>query len=242
MGECASAQRHFRHPFLCQVREVFRYRYQAFNITGMATESFQQVIVFTEHCGAGELQWHTAGRPVADAELVQWMLQISAGLSALHSRGLLHRNINPGNIYKDHRGHVKLGSFQFAKFGRRPSELLSQKRCGGGTPMTLAPEVLDLQNATAKADVWALGCLIYAFATGRPPQLQRKLLPQIIRQLPLRFGNKLRAVLRMTLQTDPELRCDASEVFEWLSRKPPKRLPHRTSSLALRRASQQIDI
>ena len=61
--ECASAQRDFRHPFLCQVREVFRYRYQAFNITGMATESFQQVIVLTEHCGAGELQWHTAGRP-----------------------------------------------------------------------------------------------------------------------------------------------------------------------------------
>jgi hypothetical protein len=56
--------------------------------------------------------------------------------------------------------------------------------------------------------------------TGRQPELHRKLLPTVIRQLPLRFGSKVRSVLRMALQNDPNLRCEASEVFECLSRKP----------------------
>ena len=37
------AQRDFHHPFLCSVREAFRYRYQSFNVTGIETDNFHQV-------------------------------------------------------------------------------------------------------------------------------------------------------------------------------------------------------
>ena len=89
--------------------------------------------------------------------------------------------------------------------------------------MTRAPELLDMSSSTAKADVWALGCLMYFFATGKKPEFHRKLLPDIVRHLPLRFGQKIRHYLRITLQVNPEFRCESLEAFEWLTRRPKKK-------------------
>jgi serine/threonine protein kinase len=90
--------------------------------------------------------------------------------------------------------------------------------------MTRAPELLEMSAATDKADVWALGCVMYFFATGKKPEFNRKLLPAIIRELPLRMGTKIRHYLRITLQVIPEFRCGSLEAFEWLTRRP-KKLP-----------------
>jgi serine/threonine protein kinase len=90
--------------------------------------------------------------------------------------------------------------------------------------MTRAPELLEMSAATDKADVWALGCVMYFFATGKKPEFHRKLLPSIIRDLPLRCGTKIRHYLRITLQVNPQFRCSSLEAFEWLTRRP-KKLP-----------------
>ena len=241
--EQAEAFKDFRSPFVARVRDVFGFRYQSFNTSGLAVDNWHQVIVLTEYCEGGELIKHIADRQRApdEAEVQQWTLQLCAGLSAMHSRDLLHRNINPGNVYLDAKGNIRLASFQFAKLARPVTKLLAHRRCVGGTPQTLAPELERMEEPTAKSDVWAMGCVLFRLITGdEPAQLALRNVADITGRPSLQFGLKLRHVLRMCLHEDVGMRADAQQVFSYLSlRAKPPRIDARTAGPVLGVASNQ---
>jgi hypothetical protein len=97
MEEQATKLMEFSNPFICNIREVFRFTHQAFNSYGVKTDKFQQMAVLSDYCPGGTLikKLHDYNKMGAlqEAELIKWMVQITAGISAMHSRGLVHRNI-----------------------------------------------------------------------------------------------------------------------------------------------------
>jgi serine/threonine protein kinase len=143
----------------------------------------------------------------------------------MHQAGVLHRNLNIGNLYITKDGSIKLGSYLFCKLSRPLSDIVPHQRVGAGSAVTAAPELRNCIQPTSMADMWSAGCLIYQLASGKgPANLAQKPLAATVQQVPLRFGEKIRQVLRMTLQRDPGLRVDAHEIFTYLAArtKPPR--------------------
>ncbi len=126
----------------------------------------------------------------------EYIRQAALGLAHAHERGLVHRDIKPGNLMLKpgekpaEPGTVKICDFGLARL--RPgwqgkgavavdsSELKSESIIG--TPDYLAPEqARSLQNADARSDIYSLGCTLYFLLTGQPPYPGESTLEKVIR-------------------------------------------------------------
>lgn len=94
---------------------------------------------------------------------VEIALQLCAGLSAAHERGILHRDLKPANVMLDGRGHVRITDFGLASL----EENAVGAEVRAGTPAYMAPEQLLGKEVTAQSDIFALGLLLYEAFTGR---------------------------------------------------------------------------
>ncbi|GAB1598160.1 serine/threonine-protein kinase 36-like [Argonauta hians] len=92
--------------------------------------------------------------------------QLVSALYYLHSHRILHRDMKPQNILLSKGEKVKLCDFGFARaMGFNTLVLTSVK----GTPLYMAPEIVEEQPYDHNADLWALGCILYELFTGMPP-------------------------------------------------------------------------
>lgn len=115
---------------------------------------------------------HPNAAPFKPGEVLKVAGQVCAALSGAHAQGILHRDIKPANLLMDGTGHLKLADFGLA----RPVE--TQLKAGGvtasntviGTRDYMAPELLDGGDTDARADVYAVGVLLYEMLTGTLPR------------------------------------------------------------------------
>ena len=91
--------------------------------------------------------------------------EIVAGLAAAHDKGVLHRDLKPGNVMIDGRGRARITDFGLA--------VRSDEDRGGalvsGTPAYMAPEQLAGKGSSVQSDLYALGLVLYELFTGRKP-------------------------------------------------------------------------
>jgi serine/threonine protein kinase len=94
--------------------------------------------------------------------------QIASGLAYAHERGVIHRDLKPGNILVDEHGITRISDFGFAKAMSATSGA-SLSVTGGlmGTPAYMAPEIWEGKDATAQSDIYSLGCIAYEMLTGQ---------------------------------------------------------------------------
>jgi serine/threonine-protein kinase len=115
----------------------------------------------------------SAPLPVEDA--VQIAVQILSGLGAAHAQGVVHRDVKPENILLDDNGVARLTDFGIAR------RITIQRASGGptlagtglpvGTPQYMAPEQLRGEDLDQRADIYALGSVLYEMLTGLPPHI-----------------------------------------------------------------------
>jgi|GEM_PF-2834690 len=94
--------------------------------------------------------------------------QVGAALDAAHARGMLHRDIKPSNVLLARDDHVYLSDFGLAKRADAGAGITRH-----GTVVAragyVAPEQILNERVDARADVYALGCLLFEALTGEPP-------------------------------------------------------------------------
>ncbi len=108
------------------------------------------------------------GRPSVTAA-VRIAREMAAGLAAAHARGLLHRDIKPGNVFLESpRGRVKLLDFGLATSASGDGRL-TEPGMVVGTPAYMSPEQARGLPLDARADLFSLGAVMYHLTTGRMP-------------------------------------------------------------------------
>jgi serine/threonine-protein kinase len=109
-----------------------------------------------------------ADGPLETREILRIGMQAAAGLAAAHAQGLVHRDIKPANILLENGvERVKITDFGLARAGDDAS--LSHSGVIAGTPQYMAPEQANGEPIDPRADLFSLGSVLYAMATGRSP-------------------------------------------------------------------------
>jgi len=127
---------------------------------------------------------------------VQLMAKVARATEYAHGRGILHRDLKPGNILLDDRGEALVSDFGLAKAVEGNSDL-TKSLTTFGTPGYLAPEQAEGVSAklTPAADVYSLGAILFDLLTGRPPFVGENALA-VIRQAAETPAPKLRSLAR----------------------------------------------
>jgi serine/threonine-protein kinase len=127
-----------------------------------------------EYVAGGSLQEYLDAQGPPDWRAVARLgAQVAAGLAAAHARGLVHRDIKPSNILlhgeaaPGHLGAARICDFGLARAAEEVRLTLSGTVVG--TPMYMAPEQARCEAVDARADLFSLGSVLYALATGQEP-------------------------------------------------------------------------
>ena len=161
--------------------------------------------------------------PLSWPEATRLITEVAEALTEVHAHDIVHLDIKPSNILLDH-GHAVLADFGIARrvlWGRDASSSGSSPI--SGTPCYMSPEQSVAWKVDRRADVYALGCLLYEMLVGEPPFSGRNARAVCARQLmgPVpsarRAGADIpdrgEAALEQALAKDPRDRHATTEHF-----------------------------
>ncbi len=106
-------------------------------------------------------------RALAPARAARIVLALCEGLAAAHAAGVVHRDLKPANVLVESGGRVVLTDFGIAR--AVAGEAASHTQGLVGTPLYMAPEQLESGEVDARADLYAVGLVLYQLLTGEPP-------------------------------------------------------------------------
>ncbi|KAJ8551580.1 hypothetical protein K7X08_021595 [Anisodus acutangulus] len=157
--------------------------------------------------------------PFREPVIQNYTRQILSGLSFLHARNTVHRDIKGANILVDPNGVIKLADFGMAKHITSCSSVLSFK----GSPYWMAPEVvMNTSGYGLAVDIWSLGCTILEMATSKPPWSQYEGVAAIFKignskdfpEIPDHLSSDAKKFIMLCLQREPSMRPTASQLLE----------------------------
>ena len=149
--------------------------------------------------------------------------QIADALEAAHEKGIVHRDLNPGNVRISAQGRVKLLDFGLAKAfadqrppgAPREPRTISDSGIIVGTARYMSPEQAAGKRVDQRTDIWSFGCVLFECLAGKPPfsgTSAPAILAAIVtgepewNRLPAHLPPQWRALLGRCLRKDPEHR------------------------------------
>jgi len=164
------------------------------------------------------------------------MAKVARAIAYAHGKGILHRDLQPGNILLDENGEPMVSDFGLAKWLDKNSDLTRTLETLG-TPGYIAPEQTECPTAdlTGAADIYSLGAILFYLLTGRPPFVGPNVLFVIhqaaaspaprLRSLAPSLDRDLETVVARCLESDPNVRYQSAEALaddleHWLHHEP----------------------
>ena len=105
--------------------------------------------------------------PLKIPEALDFAQQITKGLAAAHEKNIVHRDIKPGNVIVDDKGHVTVMDFGLALLTE--GSKLTKLDMTLGTVAYMSPEQAEGAEVDHRTDIWALGCVLYEIVGGQRP-------------------------------------------------------------------------
>ena len=169
-------------------------------------------------------------------ECVRLMAKVARAIAYAHSKGVLHRDLQPGNILLDENGEPMVSDFGLAKWLDQSSDLTRTLETLG-TPGYIAPEQAECRadKLTSAADTYSLGAILFYLLTGRPPFVGPNVLFVIhqaaatpaprLRSLAPSLDRDLETIVARCLESDPKARYQsagalAEDLEHWLRHEP----------------------
>jgi TolB-like protein/predicted Ser/Thr protein kinase len=189
-----------------------------------------------EYIGGTTLASQLTSGALPEKEAVKLGQQVAAALEEAHERGVIHRDLKPGNILVTPKRQAKVLDFGLARLLKNEGDVAATEtstdtEAGAGTLLYMAPEQLRGEAADARTDIHALGTVLYEMVTGQrafKETLAPRLIDAILNRAPVppralntSVSQELEQIILKCLDKDPERRYQsAREVRVDLERQP----------------------
>ncbi len=188
-----------------------------------------------EYIPGETLAQRIAREPLKFEETLSIAQQVAEAVSAAHDKGVIHRDLKPGNIKITPDGRVKVLDFGLAKASvsedKNVENTVTQPGHVIGTPAYMSPEQARGKDTDHRTDIWSFGCIMYEMLSGHLPfegETATDTLARIIERqpdwdvLPQSTPMNIRVLLRRCLEKNPQQRLGditnaALEIRETLS-------------------------
>src|SRR6266581_2771521 len=211
------------HPNILQIHEI--------------SESEEGLPFFSmKYATGGSLRTTASALRANPRECVRLMTKVARAIAYAHGKGVLHRDLQPGNILLDENGEPMVSDFGLAKWLDQNSDLTRTLETLG-TLGYIAPEQTEYpaDKLTSAADIYSLGAILFYLLAGRPPFVGPNVLSVIhqaaatpaprLRSLASSLDRDLETIVARCLESDPNARYQsagalADDLEHWLHHEP----------------------
>src|SRR5579859_19963 len=169
-----AADRNFVERFNLEARLVPRLSHPNIVTVHDANEQHGHLYIVMQLVDGGTLkqrldQLQAQGKTMDITEVVPIFTQLADALTYAHEQGIIHRDIKPVNVLMDRSGRPILSDFGIAKVLASTRENLTHPGAGVGTPEYMSPEQCQGGTVDGRADIYALGVMLFEAQTGHTP-------------------------------------------------------------------------
>ncbi|XP_057605569.1 serine/threonine-protein kinase 33 isoform X3 [Hippopotamus amphibius kiboko] len=200
-------------------------------------ETPKKMYLVMELCEDGELKEILDRKGHFSENETRWIIQsLASAIAYLHNKDIVHRDLKLENIMvkssfidanNEMNLNIKVTDFGLAVKKQGRSEAMMQTTCG--TPIYMAPEVINAHDYSQQCDIWSIGVIMYILLCGEAPFMasSEDKLFELIRKGELHFkdsawdsiSDSAKSVLKQLMKVDPAHRITAKELLDnqWLT-------------------------